>query len=62
MAKESIKVAATNRRAHHDYFILEKFEAGIALSGTEVKSIRLGTKKRQKDEETPILTAKSGQK
>ena len=43
MAKESIKVAATNRRAHHDYFILEKFEAGIALSGTEVKSIRLGT-------------------
>lgn len=38
-----IKVAAQNRKAYHDYFILEKFEAGIELSGTEVKSIRAGT-------------------
>jgi len=33
---------ATNRKARHDYHILEKFEAGIELRGTEVKSIRLG--------------------
>jgi SsrA-binding protein len=32
----------TNRKAHHDYFIEETFEAGIALQGTEVKSLRLG--------------------
>ncbi|MBE6936232.1 MAG: SsrA-binding protein SmpB [Ruminococcaceae bacterium] len=43
MAKESIKTAASNRKAFHDYFILEKYEAGIELSGTEVKSIRQGT-------------------
>ena len=44
MAKEKtgIKVAATNRRAHHEYFILETIEAGIALTGTEVKSLRQG--------------------
>ncbi len=36
------KVLASNRRAHHDYHVLEKLEAGIALTGTEVKSIRLG--------------------
>lgn len=42
MAKEKNgqKVAATNRRAHHEYFILETIEAGIALTGTEVKSLR----------------------
>ena len=34
--------AASNRAAHHNYFILEKFEAGIVLRGTEVKSIRAG--------------------
>ena len=34
--------AAQNRAAHHDYFLLEKFEAGVALRGTEVKSIREG--------------------
>jgi SsrA-binding protein len=33
---------ATNRKAHHDYFIEETIEAGIALQGTEVKSLRLG--------------------
>lgn len=37
-----VKQIAQNRKAFHDYFIEEKFEAGIALSGTEVKSIRLG--------------------
>ena len=36
------RVVAQNRRARHDYFILETFEAGIVLSGTEVKSLRLG--------------------
>ncbi|NLH02353.1 MAG: SsrA-binding protein SmpB [Clostridiales bacterium] len=38
-----IKVAAQNRKAYHDYFILERYEAGIELCGTEVKSIRAGT-------------------
>ncbi len=42
MANDSIKTVASNRKAFHDYFILERFEAGISLSGTEVKSIRLG--------------------
>lgn len=37
-----VKAAATNRRAHHEYFILETLEAGIALTGTEVKSLRQG--------------------
>jgi len=36
------KVIAENRKAYHDYFILEKFEAGIELKGTEVKSLREG--------------------
>jgi len=42
MSKESIKVIAQNKKAFHDYFIEETYEAGIVLSGTEVKSIRLG--------------------
>jgi len=40
--KKGIKVIAQNRRARHDYFVLETWEAGIELRGTEVKSIRLG--------------------
>jgi SsrA-binding protein len=40
--KESRKVIAENRKARHDYFIEDRFEAGIALSGTEVKSVRAG--------------------
>lgn len=40
--KEPVKVIAKNKKAHHDYFIEETFEAGIELAGTEVKSIRLG--------------------
>jgi SsrA-binding protein len=39
---ERDKVVATNRAAYHNYFILETFEAGIQLTGTEVKSIREG--------------------
>lgn len=42
MAKESIKIVSKNRKARHEYFIEEVYEAGIALSGTEVKSIRKG--------------------
>ena len=40
---DSVKVMAKNQKAYHEYFIEEKFEAGIELSGTEVKSIRQGT-------------------
>lgn len=40
--KEQIKVVAQNKKARHDYFVEQTFEAGIVLSGTEVKSIRLG--------------------
>lgn len=36
------KVLVTNRKAQHDYFIIETYEAGIVLKGTEVKSLRLG--------------------
>ena len=39
---ESVKIVAKNSKAYHDYFIEEKYEAGIELAGTEVKSIRLG--------------------
>ena len=42
MGKESIKLVANNKKAYHDYFIDEKYEAGIELFGTEVKSIRMG--------------------
>ena len=41
--EKGIKQAASNRKAFHDYFVLEKYEAGIELFGTEVKSIRAGT-------------------
>ena len=42
MAADAVKVIANNKKAYHDYFIEEKFEAGIELAGTEVKSLRLG--------------------
>ena len=42
MAKEEIKVVCENRKARHDYFIHEIYEAGIELKGTEVKSLRVG--------------------
>ncbi len=38
----NVKVVATNRRASHDYFILDRLEAGISLQGSEIKSIRAG--------------------
>ncbi len=40
--KNSVKLIANNKKAYHDYFILEKYETGISLAGTEVKSIRMG--------------------
>ena len=40
--KSGIKLIAGNKKAYHDYFIDEVFEAGIVLTGTEIKSIRLG--------------------
>ena len=42
MSKDSIKLIANNKKAYHDYFIENKYEAGVALHGTEVKSIRMG--------------------
>jgi SsrA-binding protein len=42
MKKEGVKVLAQNRKARHEYFIEDTYEAGIALMGTEVKSIRAG--------------------
>ena len=39
---EGVKIIAQNRKAFHDYFVEEKFEAGISLAGTEVKSVRMG--------------------
>ena len=40
--KGGIKIVAQNKKAYHEYFVEEKYEAGIALFGTEVKSIRAG--------------------
>ena len=42
MAKEPKKLIANNKKVYHDYFLLEKYEAGISLAGTEVKSLRMG--------------------
>lgn len=39
---DNVKNITTNKKAFHEYFVIENFEAGIALSGTEVKSIRAG--------------------
>ena len=39
----AVKVGSVNRKAYHEYFIIEKFEAGLVLTGTEIKSIRKGT-------------------
>lgn len=51
------KEIATNRKAFHDYFVLERFEAGISLAGTEVKSIRAG----QVNMKDSYCTIKDGQ-
>ena len=42
MGAQSIKLIANNKKAYHDYFIEDTFEAGISLAGTEVKSLRMG--------------------
>ena len=42
MAKTQGKLIANKKKAYHDYFILDTYEAGIALAGTEVKSLRMG--------------------
>ena len=42
MAKQDNKTVAQNKKAYHDYFVLETYEAGIELFGTEVKSVRAG--------------------
>lgn len=42
MGKDSVKLIANNKKAYHDYFIEDTFEAGISLHGTEVKSLRMG--------------------
>ncbi len=42
MANEGMKLIANNKKAYHDYFVEEKYEAGLVLHGTEVKSLRQG--------------------
>ena len=42
MGKDSIRVIAQNKKAHYEYFLEELYEAGLALTGTEVKSLRMG--------------------
>ena len=42
MSQDSTKLIANNKKAYHDFFILATYEAGIALHGTEVKSLRMG--------------------
>jgi SsrA-binding protein len=42
MTEDNIKIVANNRKASFEYFLMEKFEAGLALQGTEIKSIRAG--------------------
>ena len=61
MKKDEIKVVARNRKVRHDYHILETYEAGLALVGTEVKSLRAGKANlknsyaRVKDEELYLM-------
>ena len=42
MKNENFRLVANNKKAYHDYFIDEKYEAGLSLHGTEVKSLRMG--------------------
>ena len=42
MAKSNGKLIANNKKAYHDYFVLDTYETGISLAGTEVKSLRMG--------------------
>ena len=57
MAAEKTKLIAKNSKAFHDYFVEDKYEAGIELAGTEVKSIRLG----QVNLKDTFCTIKDGQ-
>ena len=57
-AKDAIKLVANNKKAYHDYFIEEKYEAGIELFGTEVKSIRQGKCSIKEKLLSPSITAK----
>ncbi len=52
---EPLKLVANNKKAYHDYFILERFECGIELFGTEVKSLRQGKCSIKED---PLRTRK----
>ena len=45
MEKGHIKIIAENRKARHDYIIVDQYEAGLVLTGTEVQSLRLGKAK-----------------
>lgn len=42
MGKDTVKLIANNKKAYHDYFIEDTWEAGVSLAGTEVKSLRMG--------------------
>lgn len=42
MSKDSVRLVANNKKAYHDYFIEDTYEAGLSLAGTEVKSLRQG--------------------
>ena len=42
MGAQSVKLIANNKKAYHDYFVEDTYEAGISLHGTEVKSLRMG--------------------
>ena len=42
MKERTLKLVANNKKARHDYFIEDSYEAGIALTGTEIKSVRAG--------------------
>ena len=55
--QQGIKEIAQNRKAFHDYFVLEKYEAGIELAGTEVKSVRAG----QVNMQDPYCSVKNGE-
>jgi SsrA-binding protein len=46
MKKSNKKIIATNRKAYHDYFVEETYEAGMVLTGSEIKSIRAGPESR----------------
>lgn len=57
MDKNQKQIIANNKKAYHDYFVLETYEAGIELFGTEIKSIRNG-RVNLKDSFARLMTAK----